>query len=57
MQPIIDRIERLNIEEEPQMQKAYIEQIYRIYEFDDGLYFPGLEIVEFTGSGDIDFEP
>ena len=35
MQPIIDGIERLNIEENP--HKAYMEQIYRIYEFDDGL--------------------
>lgn len=23
-------------------QKAYLEQIYRIYEFDDGLYFPDM---------------
>ncbi len=41
MQPIIDGTERLNIEEKP--QKAYIEQIYRIYEFDDGLYFPDMK--------------
>ncbi|MBP3805780.1 MAG: hypothetical protein J6I76_18175 [Oribacterium sp.] len=29
------------MEETP--QKVYIEQIYRIYEFDDGLYFPDMK--------------
>ena len=29
------------MEEKP--QKSYMEQIYRIYEYDDGLYFPGMK--------------
>ena len=41
MQPIIDRAKRLKAEEKP--QKDYLEQIYRIYEFDDGLYFPDMK--------------
>ena len=28
---------------ENRLQKAYLEQIYRIYEFDDGLYFPDMK--------------
>ena len=32
----------MKAEEKP--QKDYLEQIYRIYEFDDGLYFPDMKL-------------
>lgn len=32
----------MKMEEKP--QKSYMEQIYRIYEFDDGLYFPDMKL-------------
>lgn len=28
---------------EGETRKAYMEQLYRIYEFDDGLYFPDMK--------------
>ncbi len=28
---------------EDKQQKAYLEQLYRVYEFDDGLYFPDMK--------------
>ena len=29
---------------EGETRKAYMEQLYRIYEFDDGLYFPDMKV-------------